>query len=227
MQALLVGDGDKLLARKPPQVQRLCTATERLSRRRNQQEANVVVQMPWLIVPRRDRVDVQIEGNNTTAVQRELESLHPRFLPRLPQRRLVHRRRAVNVASELQPTTELAMTGKEKVAVIRGNDPGRGGDVARGATSQKAIFPFLDESTELVYPRALLGIDLPVAAKELQQLSSVHDPSKASGGSGLTNLLLHTQDSALLVHRHQQQQANDEHPDQRRERYPLAVTGTD
>jgi hypothetical protein len=150
------------------------TDSKRLVGLGQQEEANVEVKMGGLAGPRGDRMNVQIEQRQTVGSGHALELLHPGLLAGLAKGNLEDIAVTVCVPSQLEPTPELAMVGEQKISPVVGDDPARGGDVSRLAAAFETIRMPGDEVPHLCDAPQLLGMALPVAIQQLEQIASMH-----------------------------------------------------
>src|SRR4030095_11595723 len=98
----------------PAKIARLLASNRVLPGRRDQEIADVEVQVRRLAGPRRNLVDVDVERQRRDGILgewREVEQV--RFLARLAQRDRKRVRLPVRMPTELQPAVELRVMGEE------------------------------------------------------------------------------------------------------------------
>ena len=183
-QALLVDPVRQPLALEPLQLVRLIALAQRLARLGHQQEAHVEVQMRGLAAVRRNRMDVEIERQRIGGVGQEAEALEPRFFARLAQRDLARVALAVGVAPELEPASELAMVGEQRLAVIGREDPRRRRDVSLAAAALEAIRMRQHEAADAPDDLGVVGASCDVACEQIDQEPAVHAQASVAAGAG-------------------------------------------
>jgi len=179
-QALFGEDAGGLGVVEPAEVERFLALAQPLSGAGAQEEADIVVLVRGLPTVRRNRVDVDVEREKTVSTGQPFEVAKTGLLARFAKRYGPCVGVAVGVATELQPTAELAMVGEQEARRIGGEDPARSGDVPRQAGAREAVRARLNERRYAVDRRRFPGKAVPVAGEEFEQGLAMHERTIAT-----------------------------------------------
>jgi len=132
-------------------------------------KAHIEVQMRGFALTRGDGMDVEIE--NLRAL--DSDGVDSRLLPRLPQRHRQDVGMAVRVATELEPTVELAMMREQDAPARVVHQPSRARDMALGTRALKACGLPAHEIGEPPRLGGISSIDRTVAFEERKERRAV------------------------------------------------------